>query len=313
MDEINSAYEAQFTLIISWFDKRLVFNNLNTKTAKNSLSNKEREELWVPKVVFENTKEKIQTVMDDITTANVKSFNISSFKIADKTVYEAVKQYPGEENLIIMSKFYNIRFHCEFQMQWYPFDLQVCQAIFGSQKDQLKFVHLESDSIEYIGSKDLTQYYLRGKNQKRETVRGHQLVIVELMFGRRLLSLILTVFTPTVLLNLIGHCANFFKPFFFEAVISLNVTVMLVLTTMFISVSQNLPKTAYIKIIDFWLIFNLLKPFVDIIIQTYIESLRVAEEINHHGTAITVEKKEDEKIGLRRNSMVKILPLGNSK
>ena len=295
MDEINSAYEAQFTLILSWFDKRLMFNNLNNKTEKNSLSNEEREELWVPKVVFENTKEKIQTVMDDITIANVKNFNITSFKIADKTVYEAVKQYPGDENLIIMSKFYNIRFHCEFQMQWYPFDLQVCQAIFGSQKDQMKFVHLESESIKYIGSKDLTQYYLRGKNQKRETQKGHQLVIVELMFGRRLLSLILTVFIPTVLLNLIGHCANFFKPFFFEAVISLNVTVMLVLTTMFISVSQSLPKTAYIKMIDFWLIFNLLKPFVDIMIQTYIESLRVAKEINHHGTTINVKERDKEK------------------
>ena len=272
-----------------------MFNNLNNKTEKNSLSNEEREELWVPKVVFENTKEKIQTVMDDITIANVKNFNITSFKIADKTVYEAVKQYPGDENLIIMSKFYNIRFHCEFQMQWYPFDLQVCQAIFGSQKDQMKFVHLESESIKYIGSKDLTQYYLRGKNQKRETQKGHQLVIVELMFGRRLLSLILTVFIPTVLLNLIGHCANFFKPFFFEAVISLNVTVMLVLTTMFISVSQSLPKTAYIKMIDFWLIFNLLKPFVDIMIQTYIESLRVAKEINHHGTTINVKERDEEK------------------
>ena len=133
------------------------------------------------------------------------------------------------------------------------------------------------------------------------------------MFGRRLLSLILTVFTPTVLLNLIGHCANFFKPFFFEAVISLNVTVMLVLTTMFISVSQNLPKTAYIKMIDFWLIFNLLKPFVDIIIQTYIESLRNAEEINHHGTAISVENREENSNENRKGSMVKIIPVGDSK
>ena len=313
MDEINSAYEAQFTLVMSWYDKRLIFNNLSNITAKNSLSKKEREELWVPKVVFENTKEKIQTVMDDITTTNVKSFNITSFLIADKTVYEAVKQYSGQENLVIMSKFYNIRFHCEFQMQWYPFDLQVCQAIFGSQKDQLKFIHLESENIEYIGSTDLTQYYLRGKNQKTETVRGHQTVVVELMFGRRLLSLILTVFTPTVLLNLIGHSANFFKPFFFEAVISLNVTVMLVLTTMFISVSNNLPKTAYIKMIDVWLIFNLLKPFVDIIIQTYIESLRVAEEINHHGTAINVENREEEKDEKRRNSTIKIIPVADSK
>ena len=40
--------------------------------------------------------------------------------------------------------------------------------------------------------------------------------------------------------------------------------------------STNLPNTAYIKMIDCWLIFSLLKPFVDIIVQTYIHTVRVA-------------------------------------
>ena len=41
----------------------------------------------------------------------------------------------------------------------------------------------------------------------------------------------------------------------------------------FFSVNSNLPHTAYIKMIDCWLIFSLLKPFVDIIVQTYIQTL----------------------------------------
>ena len=55
---------------------------------------------------------------------------------------------------------------------------------------------------------------------------------------------------------------------------TLNVTVTLVLTTMFLSISTRLPPTAYIKMIDVWLLFNLLKPFIDIIVNTYIENLR---------------------------------------
>ena len=79
-----------------------------------------------------------------------------------------------------------------------------------------------------------------------------------------------------------------------QAVISLNVTVMLVLTTMFISISNNLPKTAYVKMIDIWLLFNLSKPFIDIILQTYMETLKVEEkprDINHHGKTISVGPK----------------------
>ena len=57
-------------------------------------------------------------------------------------------------------------------------------------------------------------------------------VRVMVVFGRRLLSNILTVYVPTVLLNTMGHITVYFKPFFFEAIITVNLTVMLVLTTM---------------------------------------------------------------------------------
>ena len=104
------------------------------------------------------------------------------------------------------------------------------------------------------------------------------MIRVSMTFQRRLLSILLTAFVPTIILNIIGHMSNYFKEFFFEGLMSLNVTVMLVLTTMFISISDNLPKTAYIKMIDIWLIFNLCKPFVDILVQTYIETLREEDD-----------------------------------
>ena len=55
--------------------------------------------------------------------------------------------------------------------------------------------------------------------------------------GRNLLTILLTIFVPTVLLNMISYSTNFFKPFFFEASVTVNLTAMLVLTTLFINVS----------------------------------------------------------------------------
>ena len=49
---------------------------------------------------------------------------------------------------------------------------------------------------------------------------------------------------------------------------------MLVLTTMFINVSNNLPKTSYVKMIDIWPIFNLLLPFIEVLIHSYMDTLR---------------------------------------
>merc|ERR1712106_1169117 len=96
-------------------------------------------------------------------------------------------------------------------------------------------------------------------------------VRVFVVLGRRLLSNTLTVYLPTFLLIMIGHLTVYFKPYFFEAIITVNLTVMLVLVTMFISVSNSLPMTSYVKMIDIWLLFNLVIPFVEVCLQTYIE------------------------------------------
>ena len=61
----------------------------------------------------------------------------------------------------------------------------------------------------------------------------------------------------------------------------------------FISVSNSLPMTSYVKMIDIWLLFNLTVPFVEVFLQTYIENIRSKiedkKEMNHHGTAIVVQ------------------------
>ena len=53
---------------------------------------------------------------------------------------------------------------------------------------------------------------------------------------------------------------------------------MLVLTTIFIDVSNNLPKTSYMKMMDVWLLFNLIIPFMVVLIHTYMDTLRKNED-----------------------------------
>ncbi len=85
-----------------------------------------------------------------------------------------------------------------------------------------------------------------------------------LVLKRRIINELLTTYLPSILILSIVYATNFFKPFFFESIISTNLTSQLVLTTLFISVSQSLPPTAYVKMIDVWLIFSQLIPFVEV-------------------------------------------------
>ena len=143
--------------------------------------------------------------------------------------------------------------------------------IFDSDGNSGEFVDLVAEGLNYLGPKDLTQYFIR-QTSMNKTMKGS--IKVEVVLGRRLLGTVLTVYIPTILLIFIAHTTNYFKSFFFEAVVSVNLTVMLVLTSMLISVVESLPRTAYMKMVEIWLIFNLLLPFADVILHTTIDCLR---------------------------------------
>jgi hypothetical protein len=110
---------------------------------------------------------------------------------------------------------------------------------------------------------------------------------MEIVFKRRLTNEILTTYLPTILLLLIVFSTTKFKPFFFEAALMVNLTVMLVITTLFISVMEKLPSTSYIRMVDIWLIFGQLIPFAEVVLLTFQEAYRNDEEqrVNHHGHA----------------------------
>lgn len=131
-------------------------------------------------------------------------------------------------------------------------------------------------------------------------------ISLNIVMQRRIINEILTTYLPTFFILAIVYATNFFKPFFFEAVVTVNLTSQLVLTTLFISVSKSLPPTAYVKMIDVWLIFSQLIPFVEVILHTYMDCLRNNDErqVNHHGQAINVVNGNSDLFTKRKKSGV---------
>merc|ERR1719318_1344686 len=118
---------------------------------------------------------------------------------------------------------------------------------------------------------------------------------MEIVFKRRLTNELLTTYLPTFLLLGITYSTTFFKPFFFEAALTVNLTVMLVITTLFISVMEKLPPTSYVRMVDIWLIFGQLIPFIEVALLTIMELFNDTETINHHGHARPVQAETNGK------------------
>merc|ERR1719210_805767 len=289
INEVGGFFQVQFYLTMKWFESRLKFQNLKDDINLNSFLPSEITQIWSPELIFENTENKPATIADERTTIKVEKGG--NFKLNKRDENENIQYYAGSENQIRMSRFYNQRFTCDYQMGWYPFDVQKCKMDLSIKKGFAPFTKLLADQLRYDGPPALTKYDIQETKIEVVKLEDVEAIRVTITLGRKLLGVLLNVFVPTAILNLISFSTNFYKDAYFESVIAINLTSMLVLVALFVQVNEGLPATAYIKMIDIWLIFNLVVPFILIVIHTYMDTLRPEE--GHEDTPQSPEFKTE--------------------
>ena len=115
----------------------------------------------------------------------------------------------------------------------------------------LRTVKLRPDLLYMSQPKDMTLFQITHQelfymNQTNPELGIRMLIVLK----RKVLSEMMTTFFPSILLTLITFATTLFKPMYFEASLSVNLTTMLVMTTIFISKMEGLPPTSGTKVID---------------------------------------------------------------
>ena len=118
--------------------------------------------------------------------------------------------------------------------------------------------------------KDLVMFTITDLKLENSKDQVHMVISLK----RKIQTEMLTTYLPTLLLLMTTYATRFFKSEYFEASVTVNLTIMLVMTTIFTSKIEELPPTSDTKMIDIWLIFCLLVPFAFTLIQTAIECYR---------------------------------------
>ena len=138
------------------------------------------------------------------------------------------------------------------------------------------------------------------------TITNHDLlknsgegILMTITLKRKIMSEMMTTYFPSLLLMMITYATTFFKSFFFEAALSVNLTTMLVMTTIFISKMEGLPPTSATKMIDYWLILCQLVPFAQVVLLTMKENLREEEQEEN----LTLEKDEMQRPTVKKDEM----------
>ena len=79
----------------------------------------------------------------------------------------------------------------------------------------------------------------------------------------------MNTYTPTITLLAISEITLFFSSSQQDMAVTLSLTVLLVMYTFYQSISQTIPKTAYLKLIDYWLTFCLFVPFAIFVVESF--------------------------------------------
>ena len=92
-------------------------------------------------------------------------------------------------------------------------------------------------------------------------------------------------------LMVICQATLYFNKEHFKTNVPVTITTMLVMYTLYMAVSNKLPPTSYIKLIDIWLIFGLTLPFTVFFLHVLIEHLPVSHP--DPATAIKLKRTRD--------------------
>ena len=173
--------------------------------------------------------------------------------------------FKGSENRLIMNQTYTHEFHCLYDLRNYPFDKQTCSINIETSETDRSTLSLIPKKLWMEQVRDMTlfkmEYWDLGYRNKNAPEEGISMTIV---IRRKIMSEMMSTYLPSILLLMITFATTFFKPFFFEAALTVNLTNMLVMTTIFTSVMEKLPLTSNLKMIDIWLIFCQLVPFAEV-------------------------------------------------
>ena len=140
------------------------------------------------------------------------------------------------------------------------------------------------DKMILESRRDLTQYTITEQSlvlcDDQDPSAG---VMMQITFSRVITNELMTTYLPSILLILITYATTFFQPIYFEAALSVNLTNLLVMTTIFVSVMEKLPPTSYVKFVDYWLIFGMIYLFTEVVLLTVMEKLRGEENDSRNG------------------------------
>ena len=87
ISEFSHTIDLKLGITLEWYDNRVLYHNLKTKEALNTLSDMEAASIWIPYIIFRNTDNDEAITTDTISSISITrggQFNRSGADVADE-------------------------------------------------------------------------------------------------------------------------------------------------------------------------------------------------------------------------------------
>lgn len=214
-------------------------------------------EIWLPALTFSNAEDNIDVLSDPSLTVQIMRQGLPTMR--DKLFINEERVYNGNENDIILLGEYENYFKCTYDLLHYPFDTQKCWIELKVPITLNNTLKIAMGTSKYNGPAKLVQFNVKGVHL--QLLNNGTTIRCMIKFKRNPLYHITTTYLPTSCILFMALVTLYIDESHFEATIMVSLTSMLVMYTLFQSISTSMPNTAYLKFLDYWLIFGLSMPF----------------------------------------------------
>ena len=138
------------------------------------------------------------------------------------------------------------------------------------------FINLTKGGVIYQGPIYMVQYKVQSTEM---IIKDPKYLVVEITLKRLFKYHLATTYVPSALLIIITTITLYVDEEHYGATIMVHLTTMLVTFTLYQSVSDSMPKTANLKLIDIWLLYGIIVPFVTFLVETLLILLAANENV----------------------------------
>ncbi|CAL4106943.1 unnamed protein product, partial [Meganyctiphanes norvegica] len=162
--------------------------------------------------------------------------------------------YTGDSASIIYTEKSLGSFGCIFDVFFYPLDRQKCTINFTIASGQIDITD-EFVRAEYSGNRRLNAFEITEVGVYVRSYDEDDVVEINFTLVRLPMHVLVVTFVPSLMILAIGYATLYLENSLQQDRLTVSLSSLLVLYTLFNQTSSILPKTSYVTMVDFWFLF----------------------------------------------------------